>query len=175
MKDRIAAGIGLCPDLLNHLLERNIGVRQRIQNGYQHEDPDDWLSAGNPWEMVRPNYAVNVGFGGHVSPVEENGRTTWKWFPYKEVVGIPYDMPIVGYGGSCVNILRLWSARACQSFKFDEFNQGGYEAAVASKTEAENLTKVLRLGHHANVVFQSEYLFGTDAIDRLRVRQDYTD
>src|SRR6185369_7514572 len=117
--------------------------RQRIVNGYQVEDPDDWLSSGNPWETVRPNYSVNVGFGGRVEMVPENGRTVARWINASEVVGIPYDTPIVGYGGVCVNILRLWSARASQSFKFDDFNQGDYEHAVQAKTQAENLTKVL--------------------------------
>ena len=122
--------------------------RQRIVNGYQHEDPDDWLSSVNPWEIVRPNYSYTVGFGGHVETISENGRTFMKWFPDSEVVGIPYDVPIVGYNGVCVNILRLWSARASQSFKFDDFNMGDYEHAVQAKTQAENLTKVLYPNDH---------------------------
>jgi starch phosphorylase len=135
--------------------------RQRIVNGYQTEDPDDWLSPGNPWEIVRTNYSANVGFGGHVEMVQENGRTVARWTPEIEVVGIPYDMPIVGYGGVCVNILRLWSARASQSFRFDEFNQGDYELAVHAKTLAENLTKVL----YPNDLFY--------AGQELRLRQEY--
>ena len=135
--------------------------RQRIVDGYQTEDPDDWLSAGNPWEMVRPNYKVNVGFGGRTEMVQENGRTVVRWTPDLEVVGIPYDMPIVGYGGVCVNILRLWSSRASQSFRFDEFNHGDYEAAVAAKTRAENLTKVL---------YPNDHFY---AGQELRLRQQY--
>ncbi len=122
--------------------------RQRIVDGYQVEDPDDWISAGNPWEMVRPNYSVTVAFGGHVETREVNGITEYEWHSAKRMIGIPYDMPIVGYGGACVNILRLWSARASESFQFDEFNAGDYEAAVHSKTEAENLTKVLYPNDH---------------------------
>jgi glycogen phosphorylase len=117
--------------------------RQRIVGGNQVEDPDDWLSAGNPWELVRPNYSVNVGFGGSVETRVVDGRTVFHWAKSIEVVGIPYDMPIVGYGGACVNILRLWSARASQSFNFMDFNHGDYSAAVQAKTDAENLTKVL--------------------------------
>jgi len=135
--------------------------RQRIVNGYQTEDPDDWLSAGNPWEMVRPNYSVYVGFGGHVDVCEKDGRKHFCWKPEKEVVGLPYDMPIVGYKGHCVNVLRLWSARATASFQFDQFNSGDYEAAVHTKTEAENLTKVLYPNDH--------YYAGQE----LRLKQQY--
>ena len=135
--------------------------RQRIVNGNQTEDPDDWLSSGNPWEMVRPNYSVNVGFGGRVETHEVHGRTVYRWVKESEVAGIPYDMPIVGYGGACVNILRLWSARASQSFSFDEFNHGDYAAAVDAKTRAENLTKVL----YPNDLFY--------AGQELRLKQQY--
>ena len=135
--------------------------RQRIVNGFQTEDPDDWLSAGNPWEMVRPNYSVNVGFGGHTETIHENGKDMHRWVPDAEVIGIPYDMPIVGYGGVCVNILRLWSSRASQSFQFDEFNHGDYEASVSAKTRAENLTKVL---------YPNDQFY---AGQELRLRQQY--
>ncbi len=122
--------------------------RQRIVNGYQTEDPDDWLSHGNPWEMVRPDYSVSVGFGGHVESGEHDGRMVYRWKHEKEVIGRPYDMPIVGYGGHCVNILRLWSSCAAASFQFDQFNSGDYEGSVHEKTEAENLTKVLYPNDH---------------------------
>lgn len=135
--------------------------RQRIINGFQAEDPDDWLSAGDPWELVRPNYSVTVSFGGHVETVQRDGQTVYRWVGEREVIGIPYDMPIVGYGGACVNMLRLWSARASQSFQFDQFNAGDYESAVHWKTEAENLTKVL----YPNDLFY--------AGQELRLKQQY--
>jgi len=155
--------------------------RQRIVNGNQAEDPDDWLSAGNPWEMVRPNYSVTVAFGGHVETIGQNGRTSYRWIKESEVIGIPYDMPIVGYGGACVNILRLWSARASQSFVFDDFNQGDYAAAVEAKTRAENLTKVLYPNDHfyagQELRLKQQYFFVACSLHDIlrRFKTDFSD
>ncbi|TVR31754.1 MAG: glycogen/starch/alpha-glucan phosphorylase [Spirochaetaceae bacterium] len=117
--------------------------RQAIDHGYQVEHPDDWLRRGNPWEIERPDRAPEVHFGGRVELFSERGRLQAHWVDTETVIGIAYDMPVVGYGGSTVNTLRLWSARAPEEFGFSDFNLGDYMQAVRSKVNAENLTKVL--------------------------------
>ncbi|MBN2509470.1 MAG: glycogen/starch/alpha-glucan phosphorylase [Spirochaetales bacterium] len=117
--------------------------RQQIENGYQIEHPDDWLRTGNPWEIERPEITVPVHFGGRVEAITTRGRREYRWLDTSVILGIAYDMPIIGYGGSTVNTLRLWSARSAEEFDFSEFNEGDYVEAVSSKVMAENLTKVL--------------------------------
>ncbi|MCF7943039.1 MAG: glycogen/starch/alpha-glucan phosphorylase [Spirochaetia bacterium] len=122
----------------------NYGIfTQRIVNGYQIEQPDDWLRFGNPWEIERSDLSIPVHFGGRVEPIQENGRVHYKWIGTEKVIGIAYDTPIVGYGGSTVNTLRLWSARAAEAFNLHEFNEGDYVEAVKEKVLAENLSQVL--------------------------------
>ena len=116
--------------------------RQRIVNGSQVEEPDHWLRNGYPWEMVRPEYAQHVHFGGHVECRAEKGGQKWVWLPAETVEGVPYDLPIVGYCNA-VNSLRLWSAKAVNDFDLEDFNRGSYVEAVERKVLAENLTKVL--------------------------------
>ncbi len=116
---------------------------QRIENGYQVEDPDHWLKYGYPWEIGRPDYSANVHFGGHVEPPSHSNGHQWCWVDTRTIVGMPYNLPIVGYGGQAMNTLRLWSARAADEFDFEDFNRGDYVEAVANKVLAENLTKVL--------------------------------
>lgn len=125
-------------------LRYNYGIfKQRIVDGSQVEEPDHWLKNGYPWEVARPEYACVVQFEGHVEAVPIDGRTNWRWVETKPVIGVPHDLPIVGYGGNVVNTLRLWSAQADDEFDFDDFNRGSYVAAVENKVLAENLTKVL--------------------------------
>lgn len=117
--------------------------RQQIVNGAQVEEPDTWKKEGDPWEFKRPGYAHTVCFGGETRQMDVNGKLVWRWFPAERVTGMPYDIPVVGYGGRNVNNLRLWSAEAYNEFDFQDFNEGSYEEAVDSKIRAENLTKVL--------------------------------
>ncbi|MGM0431445.1 MAG: glycogen/starch/alpha-glucan phosphorylase [Spirochaetota bacterium] len=125
-------------------LRYNYGIfRQKIENGYQVEQPDDWLRFGNPWEFERRDVTVPVRFGGHTEAITERGRTYHKWLDTTEVIGVAYDVPIVGYGGTTVNTLRLWSAQAAEDFNFHDFNEGDYVEAVRAKLMAENLTQVL--------------------------------
>ena len=125
-------------------LRYDFGIfRQEIRDGYQVEEPDEWLRFGNPWEQERPEYALPVGFGGHVEERWENGETSYIWHPGLTVLAIPFDTPIVGYGSDNVNTLRLWSAKASEEFDFEDFNEGDYIQAVSHKIQAENLTKVL--------------------------------
>jgi starch phosphorylase len=125
-------------------LRYNYGIfKQKIVNGSQVEEPDHWLKNSYPWEIVRPEHTQTVMFEGRLEAVTINGRSEWCWVDAKPVLGVPYDLPIVGYGGEVVNTLRLWSAQATDEFDFDDFNRGSYVAAVENKVLAENLTKVL--------------------------------
>ena len=117
---------------------------QDIVNGWQVEKTDKWLCHGNPWELIRPEWAVQVGFGGHTERyTDERGRARVRWMPNKIVNGIPYDTPILGYRTHTANTLRLWRAEAPESFDFAVFNRGDYYGAVNKKIVSENLSKVL--------------------------------
>ena len=117
---------------------------QTIVDGWQVEKTDKWLRFGNPWELARPEWAVEVKFGGHTEHYTDvHGRSHVRWVPERTVLGIPYDTPILGYRTNTANTLRLWSAEAPESFNFAEFNRGDYYRAVEQKVASENLTKVL--------------------------------
>ncbi|MDR2390686.1 MAG: glycogen/starch/alpha-glucan phosphorylase [Planctomycetota bacterium] len=125
-------------------LRYNYGIfRQTIENGYQVEHPDNWLQNGNPWEIARPELRIPVHFEGRCEQWNDGGHVRHRWVDAKPVLGMAFDTPVVGYGGNTVNTLRLWSAFANEDFDFEDFNRGDYVAAISSKTEAENLTKVL--------------------------------
>ena len=125
-------------------LRYDFGIfNQRIVNGYQVEVPDYWLKLGYPWEIAHPEFSFPVQFEGRVESRPGPGGLQWTWLDTKTVVGMPYDLPMVGYGGHTVNTLRLWSAKAAEEFDLDDFNRGSYVEAVANKVLAENLTKVL--------------------------------
>jgi starch phosphorylase len=117
---------------------------QDIVDGWQVEKTDKWLCHGNPWELIRPEWAVQVGFGGHTEPyIDERGRPRVRWMPDKIVNGVPYDTPVLGYRTHTANTLRLWRAEAPESFDFAVFNRGDYYGAVNRKIVSENLSKVL--------------------------------
>jgi glycogen phosphorylase len=117
---------------------------QEIVDGWQVERTDKWLRYGTPWDVPRPEWAVEVKFGGHTQQwTDENGRLSVRWLPERVVVGIPYDTPILGYHNNTANTLRLWRAEAAESFDFAVFNRGDYYGAVNQKVVSENLTKVL--------------------------------
>ncbi len=117
---------------------------QRIENGYQVEEPDSWLREGFPWEIERIEFARTVHFGGRTSAyTDDAGRDRFAWVDTQDVLAIPFDVPIPGYHNGVVNTLRLWSAAATDEFDLDEFNAGSYSEAVASKNMAENITMVL--------------------------------
>jgi glycogen phosphorylase len=117
---------------------------QEIKDGWQVEKPDEWLRLGNPWEISRPEYGVPVRFGGHVEEHgDDHGRLRVRWTGGEQVVGMPYDTPIAGYGCNTVNTLRLWRARASSDFDLRYFNEGDYEKAVLDKNRSETISKVL--------------------------------
>lgn len=118
--------------------------KQEIHEGWQVEKTDKWLRYGNPWELVRPEWAVEVKLGGHTEHYyDEHNRPRVRWQPGKVVMGIPYDTPILGYRTNTANTLRLFRAEAPESFDFAVFNRGDYYGAVNQKVTSENLTKVL--------------------------------
>ncbi|MFQ3670393.1 MAG: glycogen/starch/alpha-glucan phosphorylase [Verrucomicrobiia bacterium] len=118
--------------------------RQEFHHGYQVEYPDDWKAFGVPWQIVRPEYAQTVHLYGRVENVfDDRGNYVPRWVDFKRVVGIPYDIPIAGYGTNTVNFLRLWESQAPTNFDFYAFNAGGYEEAVRDKTWCETISKVL--------------------------------
>ncbi len=117
---------------------------QRIENGYQKEDPDHWLRDGNPWEVERSEFTRRVPFGGYTEHYRDAfGALRTRWVGTSDVLAIPYDMPISGYRNQVVNTLRLWKAAATDEFDLNEFNAGSYTEAVQAKNHAEHISMVL--------------------------------
>ena len=118
--------------------------RQSVVNGYQREQPDHWMANGAPWMIERPKRVVHVPVYGRVehTPVEVD-RSVPVWLDWKTIVGVPHDMPVVGYAGETVNYLRLYSARSSEKFDMDIFNEGDYITAVEQKIQTETVSKVL--------------------------------
>ena len=119
--------------------------KQKIENGFQIEAPDDWLKDGNPFEMKRPEYAVEVRFGGYVTvrKDEKTGRDRFVQENYQSVMAVPYDLPVVGYGNHIVNTLRIWDAEPIVDFELDSFDKGDYKKAVEQENLARNIVEVL--------------------------------
>src|SRR5437763_13743012 len=118
--------------------------RQTFVNGFQHEKPDHWLDdGGSPWLIERTDDAVVVPVYGSIAHTTAGGVYKPAWVDYKVIVGVPYDMPIVGYGGRTVNVLRLFAARSSDEFDIGIFNAGDYIAAVQHKINTEAISKIL--------------------------------
>ena len=117
--------------------------KQKIENGYQVEVPDNWLKYGNPFEIKRDEYAVEVKFGGYVDVEMHNGKQKFVQKGYQSVRAVPYDMPIVGYGNHIVNTLRIWDAEAINNFNLDSFDKGEYQKAVEQENLARTICEVL--------------------------------
>jgi starch phosphorylase len=118
--------------------------RQEIRNNQQVERPDNWRTSDSPWQIQRPQDAVLVSLYGHVEHTQDRqGRYNPMWLDWTVVIGVPSDMPVVGYGGRTVNYLRLYSARASQEFDMSIFNEGDYLNAVQQKVQMETISKVL--------------------------------
>jgi starch phosphorylase len=117
---------------------------QSLRDGWQVEQTDKWLRNGNPWELPRPEWAVEVKLGGHTERyTDPTGRAHVRWIAGRRVMGIPYDTPILGYRNNTANTLRLWRAEAPESFDLGVFNRGDYYGAVQQKIVSENISKVL--------------------------------
>lgn len=118
--------------------------RQEFKDGHQIERPDSWREYGNPWEICRPESVQEVPLYGYVETViEDDGSMRKVWHPSRKLKGVPWDIPIVGYGAKLVNVLRLWESKPGEAFDWDVFNAGGYVDAQAEKAQAETVSKVL--------------------------------
>jgi starch phosphorylase len=118
--------------------------KQKIIDGYQVEEPDNWLHLSNPWEIPRPENSVHVNFYGRVAAhTDRSGRTSYQWVDTEKVVATPYDTPVPGYQNGVVNNLRLWSAKATNDFDLQFFNDGNYVRASLAKNDSETISKVL--------------------------------
>lgn len=118
--------------------------RQTFVNGFQHEKPDHWLEGGSPWLIERIDEPVIVPVYGVIAHAhDKTGAYAPSWVDYKVIIGVPHDMPIVGYGGRTVNVLRLYSARSSDEFDIGIFNAGDYIRAVQHKISTEAISKIL--------------------------------
>ncbi len=146
--------------------------QQKIDNGWQKEFPDHWLAFGTPWQIERPDEQVLVPLFGHIEQMHDmDGVQNSMWLGWKVLVGSPHDMPVVGYGGQTVNVLRLYAARASDEFDMSIFNEGDYIEAVKRKVESETVSKVLypsddvEKGRELRLV--QEYFFTSCAIQNI--------
>jgi glycogen phosphorylase len=118
--------------------------KQELDDGYQREKPDNWLAYGTPWEIERPDEARIIPVYGRIEhSVDRNGQYNPMWLDWRVLIGVPYDMPIVGYRGETVNFLRLYVARSSHDFDIQIFNTGDYFRAVEQKMASETISKVL--------------------------------
>jgi glycogen phosphorylase len=118
--------------------------KQTFVNGYQHEKPDQWVTGGSPWLIERLDDAVTIPVYGNIAHLNDSkGSYAPKWVDFKLLIGVPHDMPIVGYGGRTVNFLRLFSARSSDEFDVGIFNSGDYIRAVQDQIGTEAISKIL--------------------------------
>ena len=148
---------------------------QKIEDGYQVEKPDDWLAGGEIWGVKRPEYAVEVQFGGHVNAVKQaSGRYKFELAHCQTVVAVPYDYPIVGYDSDTVNTLRLWDAEAKNAFDLQSFNQGDYSKSIEEANLARNLTEVLYPADEfvsgKELRLKQQYFFNSATLQRVLAR-----
>jgi starch phosphorylase len=148
---------------------------QLIRDGWQVEVTDTWLRWGNPWEILRPEIAHEVQFGGHTEwHPDEHGVYRMRWIPDNVVKGVAYDTPIFGYRGATSNRMRLWCSEAVDSFNLASFNEGDYYGAVRDKIQSENITKVLYPNDEVvggkTLRLEQQYFFTSCALqDLLRI------
>jgi glycogen/starch/alpha-glucan phosphorylases len=145
--------------------------KQKIENGYQVEVPDNWLKNGNPFEIKREEYAEEVRFGGSVrTEYDENGRANYIQTDYESVRAIPYDVPVIGYGNNIVNTLRIWDAEAIVNFNLDSFDKGDYHRAIEQENLAKNIVEVLypNDNHYAGkeLRLKQQYFFISASVQR---------
>lgn len=118
--------------------------RQEFVKGKQIEHPDAWMRDGSPWKIARPSYRQTIQlYGRSVQKFDDTGKSRFEWVDTKQLLGLPWDIPIVGYDSHTVNVLRLWQAQADEDFNFQIFNEGSYVEALREKAVAETVSKVL--------------------------------
>ena len=155
--------------------------KQKIRNGEQVEQPDNWRTYHSPWMIERPDEAILVQMYGRVEGGRDRtGQYNPMWLDWKLVIGVPHDMPIVGYGGRTVNYLRLYAARTSNEVDMSTFNEGDYLAAVQQKVSSETISKVLypsELGGGRELRLVQEYFLVACAVRDIvrRYRQDHSD
>jgi len=147
---------------------------QHVRDGWQQERPETWLRAGNPWELPRPEKEYPVGFGGAVEYLGGDGTTARAiWYPSETVFATTHDVPIAGWRGKHVNILRLWGARAADPIELSTFNEGDHIGAMTARNRAEAITRVLypsdQTAHGQELRLRQEYFFTSASLrDILR-------
>lgn len=144
--------------------------KQKIENGFQVEVPDEWLKNGNPFEVRRSEYATEVRFGGYVRVEKADGKEKFVQENYQSVMAVPYDLPIVGYGNNVVNTLRIWDAQPINTFSLDSFDRGDYQKAVEQENLAKNICEVLypNDNHYAGkeLRLKQQYFFISASVQR---------
>ena len=144
--------------------------KQKIENGYQIEVPDEWLKDGNPFEVRRAEYATEVKFGGYVKTEWDGQRNNFVQEGYQSVLAVPYDIPVVGYGNHVVNTLRVWDAHPINTFSLDAFDRGDYQKAVEQENLAKNICEVLypNDNHYAGkeLRLRQQYFFISASVQR---------
>lgn len=156
--------------------------RQKIEDGFQMEEPDNWLKDGYPFELRRPEHTYQVNFGGYVRSVaDEKGNTSFIHDGYQSVRAVPYDMPIIGYNNGIVNTLMIWDAEPVECFELDSFDKGDYKKAVEQENLAKNLVEVLypNDNHIAGkeLRLKQQYFFVSASLQRAldRYKKDHPD
>lgn len=156
--------------------------RQRIKDGFQIEEPDNWLKDGYPFELRRPEHTFEVKFGGFVrSEMDEKGNVKFIHDGYQSVKAVPYDMPIIGYDNNMVNTLMIWDAEPVECFELDSFDKGDYKKAVEQENLAKNLVEVLypNDNHVAGkeLRLKQQYFFVSASVQRAiaRYKKDHPD
>lgn len=149
--------------------------RQHIVDGWQHEQPEDWLGRGNPWEFECPDIAYPIGYGGTLEQiVRADGSITSVWHPGETVQAVAYDTLVVGWRGQHVNTLRLWSARALEPIRLDAFNQGDHIGALAERVRVEAISRVLYPGDTTpsgrELRLRQEFFFTSASLQDLLAR-----
>jgi starch phosphorylase len=156
--------------------------RQKIENGFQVEVPDNWLKDGYPFELRRPEHTFQVKFGGYVrSEMAGNGRTKFIHEGYQSVRAVPYDMPVLGYNNNMVNVLIAWDAEPEEYFELDAFDKGDYKKAVEQENLARNLVDVLYPNDNhiqgKELRLKQQYFFVSASVQRAvaRYKKYHTD
>ena len=144
--------------------------KQKIENGYQKEVPDDWIKNGYPFEIKRSEYSYIVKFGGNVRVENVKGKEKFIQENYGSVKAIPYDMPVLGYENGMVNSLRIWDAEAITNFSLEQFDKGDYQKALEQENLAKTLVEVLypNDNHYAGkeLRLKQQYFFISASLQR---------
>ena len=144
--------------------------RQKIEDGYQKEIPDEWLKDGYPFKIRRAEYATEVKFGGYVDTEWDGHRNNFVQKGYQSVMAVPYDIPIVGYGNNIINSLRIWDAQPVNTFSLNDFDKGDYQKAVEQENLAKTIVEVLypNDNHYAGkeLRLKQQYFFISASVQR---------